>query len=443
MNVEINKTQLRFFNDLFKELIKKQVNLNKIEELKILPQFKVCRNILIQICKEEIKKEENKTIPQTVELHLQDLLNEYMKIPKNNFNKKIFNTVLKNYFNYLENEQNKLFYFSPIYNFEFDGDELLIDEFIKIRKILEDEQKYLLDYYENFSPIKVSIRKIKYVFIINIKNNVDDPANLAREKTLQAINRFKIIKQGDIRSGGLYNFAKSDNWNPKNKFDRIFIEPVGIFSKNKYFLSKKHSEKFQTLLNKISNRYPMLEIDTTVNNTTENKKIKNYLEKYNDYFDRVIRRFSGALEKQNESEKIVDLVLTLEILLVSSPGDSTLKLSQRTALFIGKSDKEKLEIWRYMQPFYNFRSGQVHEFTDRAMKMSNLPEITKNEAIKKLEVWARRSILQMIFFSQERTSSKLTAKQLYKKIDESMFDSKLNLKFLKLSKEISKQLNLS
>jgi len=253
MNVEINKTQLGMFNNLFKELIKKQVNLSKIEELKILPQFKVCRNILIQICKKQIKKEANKTILQIVELHLHDLLNEYIKIREKIFNKKTFKTVLKNYFNYLENEQNKLFYFSPIYNFEFD-DELLIDEFIKIRKISEDEMRYLLDYYEKFSPINVSIRKIKYVFIINIKNNVDDPANLAREKILQTINKFKIIKHGDIRSGGLYNFAKSDNWNPKNKFDRIFIEPVGIFSKNKYFLSKKHSEKFQNTVTRTRNQ---------------------------------------------------------------------------------------------------------------------------------------------------------------------------------------------
>ena len=272
MNKEINETQLGLFSDLFKKVIKKQINLHEIEELKILPQFKVCRNILVQICKKQINKEGNKIISQTIELHLQDLLNEYIKINDKNFNKKIFNSVLKNYFNYLENEQNKLFYFSPLYNFEFNVDEFLIDEFIKIRKISEAEQRYLLDYYEKFSPIKVSIKKIKYVFLINIKNDEDDPANLAREKILQTINKFKIIKHGDIRSGGLYNFDKSENWNPRNKFDRILIEPVGIFSKNKYFLNKKHSEKFQTLLNKISNRYPMLKIDNSNNNITKNKK---------------------------------------------------------------------------------------------------------------------------------------------------------------------------
>jgi len=442
MTIEINQTQSGLFNDLFKEVQKKQINLKKIDELKILPQFKVCRNILVQIRKKQIKKEKNKPTLQIIELHLQDLLIEYMKLYDQTFKKKYFIIVLKHYFNYLENEQNKLFYFSPLYNFEFDANEFLIDEFIKIRKISDDEQKYLLDYYEKFSPIKISIKKIKYVFLISIKNDADDPGNLAREKIIQTINKFKIIKHGDIHSGGLYNFEKSENWNPNNKFARILIEPVDIFSRDKYFLKKKHSKKFQILLKKISKRYPMLKINNNINNITENKKIENYLDKYDGYFDRVIRRFSSALEKNDESEKIVDLVLTLEILLVSSAGDSTLKLSQRTALFIGKNKNEKLEIWRYIPPFYSFRSGQVHESIDRTMKLKNLPEITKNDAIKKLEIWSRRSILQMIFFSQERGSSKFTAKQLYKKIDEAMFDKILNSKFLKINNEILYLLNL-
>ena len=426
MSTKLNPTQLELFKALIIDVNKKNFDINKIDKLTSLPLFKTWKNILKTICGEKVTKEENKTLNQTIELHLQDLLIEYSKNKKIRFNKKLFSNTFGNFLNYLENDKNTLYYFSPIYNFEFNENELVIDEFIKIRKISKNEEKFLMKYYDQFSPVKVSLSKIKYVFIIKIKNDIDDPSSLVDKKIFQVLNKFKILKSGDIHSGGLYNFDKSENWNPKDKFHRITIEPVGVFSNKKYFLLKRHSKKFQTMLIQISNQYQGLEND---------------IEKYN-YFDRVIRRFGNALEKQDQSEKIVDFILSLEILLVSSTGLNTLKISQRTAQFIGRNDKEKLEIWRHMIPFYNFRSGQIHEFSDRIMKVENLPPITKDVAIKKLEDWARRSILQMIYFSQDVEFSKLTIKQLLNKIDESMFDSKLNLKFLKLSKEISKQLNL-
>lgn len=440
MSTKLNPTQLELFKALITDVNKKNINVNKINELTSQPLFKTWKNVLKTICGEKISKEENKSLNQTIELHLQDLLIEYSKKKKTRFDKKLFSNILENFLNYLENDKNTLYYFLPIYNFEFNDNELVIDEFIKIRKISKNEEKFLMKYYDKFSPIKVSLSKIKYVFIINIQNDLEDPLSLAEKKIFQVLNKFKILKSGDIRSGGLYNFDKSENWNPKNKFHRIKIEPIGIISSKKYSLRKKYSKKFQTMLIQISNQYPGLENVENKNDESELEEIDN--EKYN-YFDRVIRRFGDALEKEDKSEKIVDFVLSLEILLVSSTGLNTLKISQRTAQFIGRNDKEKLEIWRHMIPFYNFRSGQIHEFSDRIMKVENLPPITKDVAIKKLEDWARRSILQMIYFSQDAESSKLTIKQLLNKIDQAMFDSKLNSKFLKLSKEISKQLNLS
>ena len=87
-----------------------------------------------------------------------------------------------------------------------------------------------------------------------------------------------------------------------------------------------------------------------------------------------------------------------------------------------------------MQTFYNFRSGQVHELTDRNMSVPNLPQITKDDASKKLEIWTRHAILKMIIFSQNPEFNDLSIKQLFKKIDKSMFDSKLKTKILKIDK---------
>ena len=122
------------------------------------------------------------------------------------------------------------------------------------------------------------------------------------------------------------------------------------------------------MLSTISNLYPgIISEEMEKNRSQLEKELKKH-----DYFDRTIRRFAGALETQNKSEKIVDFILSLEILLVSSVGDGTLKISQRTAQFIGKNDLEKLDIWKHMMSFYNFRSGQVHEFQERTMDVENL-----------------------------------------------------------------------
>lgn len=438
MNQKINQTQLDYFRKLVSDINKKGIDVQKIEELIPLPLFKSWKNFLKMICGKQIIKEDNKTINQTHQSHLHDLLLAYNAHGKTRFNKKVFDNIFKKFFTYLEKEQNRLYYFSPVYNFEYD-DELEIDEFIKIRKISPTELDFLIEHYDGFTPIKVALSTIKYVFVINIEKTQEDPLSFVTEKIFQVLNKFKLLKRGDIHSGGLYNFDKSENWNPKNKFHRILVEPIGIVSNKKYSLQKKYSKKFKFMLTKINNLYPGIINDELKANQSLLKKEHT---KHN-YFDRAIRRFAGALETQNKNEKIVDFVLSLEILLVSSVGDNTMKISQRTAQFIGKNDMEKLKIWQHMMAFYNFRSGQVHEFEERPMDVENLPSITKDDAIKKLDNWTRRAILQMIFLYQEKEYSKLTFKQIFRKIEASMFDKKTDAYFLKFNKELSKQSKFS
>jgi len=431
---KFNKTQLDFFKILLDSIKEKNVDVTKISSLLKIPEFKVWRNILLQIYQKNIEKEENKTYLEIADNHLQDLLIEYTRENKNKFNKKIFNLKINLFENYLTNFQHTFFYFSPLYNFELDGKELIINEFIKIREITKAEKQYLLNYYDQFSPIKILLNKINYVILLNISESSHSSSITATMKLIEILNKFKILQNGDIYSGGLYVYNKSPNWNPNNKFTRIEIESTGILSQNKYSITKTNLTKIKKLFSYIDYHYPTPKINKLKNNDEEIKTIENYLKKYDDHFTKVIKRFCGALDKDDKSEKIVDFILSLETLLVSSPGDSTMKLSQRLALFLGRTDDEKYEIWQYMQTFYNFRSGQVHELTDRNMSVPNLPQITKDDASKKLEIWTRHAILKMIIFSQNPEFNDLSIKQLFKKIDKSMFDSKLKIKILKIDK---------
>jgi hypothetical protein len=426
---EFNKTQLKFFKMLVDAVKENDVDITKIDHLLKMPEFKVWRNILLKIFQKKIKKEENKTYLEMANNHLHDLLIEC--ISKNKFSKRTFNLKIESFENYLTYFQDTFFYFSPLYNFELPGNELIINEFIKIRKITEPEKNYLSNYYAQFSPIKILLSKINYIILINVSKNHDNPSIIAKTKIVETLNKFKIFQSGDISHGGLYVYDKSEKWNPNNKFTRLEIESTGVLSRNTYSVKKSQLTKTKKLFSYIDFHYPTPKIDE-LKNDDEIKITKNYLDKYHDHFAKVITRFCGALDKNDISEKIVDFILSLETLLVSSPGDSTMKLSQRLALFLGSTDAEKYEIWQYMQTFYNFRSGQIHELTDRNMKVPNLPQITKDNASKKLEIWTRHAILKMMIFSQNLEFNNLSIKQIYKKIDESMFNSKLKNKFLKL-----------
>lgn len=415
----LNPTQINLFKDLTIDIKKSNIDIKKIEEVRTLGHFKIWQKIINQLYGKLIIPEENKTLDQTIDYAIQDLVIEYFNRCTKTFQKRIVEELFENYNYYLKNDQKTFFYFSPLYNFEFDSNEIQLEESIKIRKISKNEKEFLLKFYNNFSPVKISINKIKFVFILKSSGDGDDPLSTPEKQLFHMLNKFKILNNGNICLGGLYYFDKSDNWNPKNKIDRIKVEPIGILSTKKYVLHKKYSEKFKELIIKISKQYP----DKTQSN----------LEFY-DVLDRTIHRFSNALEKNDVSEKIVDLVLCLEILLVSASYDSSMKLSQRTALFIGKNVKERLYILEHMVDFYSFRSGQVHEFKDRPLKK----DMTKDFVLKKLELWTRRSILQMIFFSQEKKFSKSTFRQLLKKIDHSAYDPKLNTIMQNLSNEIIK-----
>lgn len=417
----LNNVQLKLFKSLIITSCDTDVNVNKIDKLRRLPEFRACKNILKQITKNHTFLDKNKTRESILESDLQDILIEYTNKHGRVISDTKINQVIGNYLHYLENDQDKIFYFSPLYNLEFKGNELIIDDSIKIRKITESEKKYLTEYYNNMAPILLAIRQVSHVFVIKIPKNVDNPKNIARKKAIQTINKFTLIKKGDIYLGGMYAIKKSECWTPQQKFDKIILEPIDTYSQHKYILQNKTHNKFQTLLRQINKRYP----------TSSNIES----EKYDDYFDRIIRRFNASLTNKDESEKIVDLVLALEILLVSSSGENTLRLSQRTALFIGINDKEKLLIWNYMKSFYNFRSGQVHEFKDKKIKIKNSIPISKKIALEKLYDWSRRAIIQMILFSQENDNYELSLQDLYHKIDESMFDQELNTKITGLAKK--------
>ncbi len=420
--MKLNNTQVGIFWDIVSYVKNNNINSSNIDTISDSPSLKAWANVLKALCNSQKISITN----QDAKSHVLDIIVQFLNTATRNNRSKLAK-ILDDFMYYLENEKKWLYYFVPIYNLDFDGNELEIDKFMKIRKISDEQKSYLRAEYEGFAPIRVNVGKIRHIFVVRVERNDTDPARTIRNRVDVVLNKFRLLKSGDIVAGGLYCFEKSENWNPYGKIDKINPEPTGIVSSNMYVLTESHREKFLSLLCVINNRYPVA-------------KGGDYSKKYGDYFEKTIQRFNESLLERNVNFRMVYLVLTLEVLLVSSPGDNTSKISQRTALFIGRNDDEKKKIWEHMRQFYNFRSGQIHEYVERTIKVDS-KTIPIKKATAMLETWTRRSILQMIFFSQEKDTLQFDKVELCKSIETSMFDRTLNSRFSTLHKKILNQIN--
>nr|AIF10955.1 hypothetical protein [uncultured marine thaumarchaeote KM3_47_F06] len=414
----LNDKEIKKFASLFAKIKQDNIDCKEINNLKGQPEFSDCTNLLVEKFGSQIKNKDGKEKTRTAEIHLHEIIIEYKKEKPLGFSELKFSNLIARYNEYLQEGQNIHYFMCPIYNFESRIYEMQIDESIKIRKIAGWEKDALYRYYDNYTPIKVQIPKIEYVMIISVGGKESERTAIAIEKRESMLNKFRICSRGDIKFGGFYGYSRSENWNPTGKFDRIEYERPGMHSSNKYKLDKRKKEQFLNLMKKISNRYP--------NN-----------ERYIDYFDKVIRRFASAMEKVNPNDKITDLVICIETLLVPGSGESSLRFQLHSALFLGNDNNSRRELMDIIEPFYNFRSGQVHSLEERHIQEKGKPEMEKEKAAIEIEDLTRKAILKMIFFSQENGYEDLEPKDLVKKIGEAVFDDSLKEKFVQIGKEIS------
>lgn len=340
--------------------------------------------------------------------HIQDFVREYFK-NETKWNSFYFKKTFNAFKEFLNNDIKYIYYFTPIYNLKGNFNEFDIDEITKIRKIRDYEKKWLEQKYENYTPVKTNIYDLEYILIIKIEKNSQNPTSEAKKKIRDIVDLLRIYKKGDLRTGGMYYFDKSEKWNPQNKIKRITYEPIVIHSENIYLIKTQEKNKIIQFFGNSSKCFP---------------DVKN-----RDYFDRSIRRFGSAMEKDNTTEKILDIVISLESLIGPGSNDSTLKLSQRVAILICKNDADIIEQFEFIKTCYNFRSGIVHESMAREIKLKNIGVLTDDKVVSKLEFCCREVIKRMIHFSELPNNKTLSHEKLAEKIDELLLNRKLWIKY--------------
>ena len=290
-----------------------------------------------------------------------------------------------------------IIYFTPLYNTEFDFDQYEIIENSKIRKFSDDEKKWFEDFYKNYRPVLTNFSNLTHILEIKIDPDVEEPGLEAKTRINELISLLRVFKNGDLRIGGLYYYADS------NKIKRINYEPIDAYSSKKFTIQEEEIEEIKKFLEKASKCFPNIE-----------KK---------DFFDRSITRFSYAIEKDDNIEKILDLVISLEALLIFGSAESTLKISQRSSILTSENDDEIIENFHFVKICYGFRSGIVHEGKERSLH--EYAEMKKKGIAERLEGLVRDIIKKMISFSQFPENEILNHERLTEHVDDLLLNRNL------------------
>ena len=343
-----------------------------------------------------------------------DFLVDYFKKSKKKifFARKIFETVLQELTEYLDNDSKYIYYFSPIHNFKSDFESIQINQITKIRQVSDTELSQMIEFGQAIPTVKANLDRVSHIILTKIeRDSHHEPRSEANGEIQNTCNILKIFKEGDIRTGGLYSIAFSESWNPRNLVDKIEFEPFKVYSKNKLLLDdSKQLEKFCKNLKKC---FP---------------HVKN-----RDFFDIAIRRFGIATNQISQVDKITDFVIALEALLVAEQGGIASKLSHRLAPIVCKNDKEIMEVLKFIPAAYNVRSGLVHGDDDRPLIIDD-KTIELSDASKKLEHFTREAIQKMIIYTQSADNIELNHDQIKKKIEHLVYDRSLLDKFRRITK---------
>ena len=124
-------------------------------------------------------------------------------------------------------------------------------------------------------------------------------------------------------------------------------------------------------------------------------------------------------------------MISLESLYVSSPGEITVRLSNRIATALGKNDLDRENIWRFIKKVYNMRSGIVHGEGLRSNEI-NGKIYTLDEIIEKLIQMNRHSIMifmKLVNHYNENNKIDRISDDIDKALINRIFLKKLKIKF--------------
>lgn len=348
---------------------------NKIENLKeyrillkffVTKEFKNYNNKLLSTSYENISPKPN----FANELPIKFLV-EYVE---NNMgfsiNKEIFEKVFESFFSFFENLLEDE-YITPLFNFESNilKSGTNINE-ITIRKINENEFSIFSNLEENVH-LSTVFHNLTHVMVIRHSSaDLNSGYETVKEKFQRIQDSLSLLKDGNPRFGGIYRNIN----NPWIHYDSKY--EIEVMSKNPLLMKKTDKKQVTQIYDGLN--------------------LIDFSHKGNKFLDIAKKRFVTALSRTSQIDQLIDLMISLESLYVSSSrGEITVRLSNRMATVLGKKHADREDLWKFTKKAYNIRSGIIHGEGLRSTKI-NGKTYTLDEIIQKLFQLNRQSILIFI-----------------------------------------------
>ena len=268
------------------------------------------------------------------------LLNTIVKYVKEakqfKFSQMDFDENYKQIEEYIFSDVIKHTYSARLSSFESDSDEIVIDEFAKIKKFTVEEckERWKRSFFSRsiiniINPLDYRIEIIFYKKKEELRSNAGE----SQEDLKRILLLLRLFKSSDLKIGAVE--TKPIQWVP---FGGI------TFTGNEESFGGKYTLNVSEL--------PLL-IELW-------KVIKNINFKNCPSLEIAIHRFSFVHERNNLEDKLIDTMVGFESLYLTDDKELRYKSALRTAILIGESPDEREKIFKIMQVAYDMRSTIIH-----------------------------------------------------------------------------------
>ena len=210
---------------------------------------------------------------------------------------------------------------------------------------------------------------------INNKESYTDPLGILKYFFNPIMSSLRLLKSGDIK----YNHIIFEllMWNGNREGPMLIDMGNSQYYFNKYKLEKNEIEELKNLFQKVKNAPEFLRIP--------------------------ISRFNFAYDRRKPEDKLIDLIVALESLLVKENQELSYRLSLRTSFLLGKNNKERKELFCLMKKAYNLRSKIVHGSKYKNEVKINNKTIPIYKLVSNIEDILRKSIKKALNFKDSES----------------------------------------
>lgn len=373
---------------------------NKIKELE---EYKKCVEYMNK--DEVIRKHLNKIvgtheakvrvdIDSTLQKFLLNIIHEQNDL---RFRKKVFLKHFERMVDFFNKSKLKFYAFAPLEGFSSEVDEIELDKNLRITRLSKEKLSELFKVGRDVSISQDRIFRFRFILaceyetskIIGEENSKPKilPSQEIKKTFDNVISALRLFKKGVVG----YNFIqiKPLGWYPMSTSTTSGIFTYPYFGH--YKLEKHEIEDFKILLKKI--------------------------EKAPDFLTIPINRFNFANDRERPEDKLIDYIIAFESLFTKEPQELSYRLSIRVSFFMGKSYKDRKEIFTLIKKAYDLRSKIVHGMNYDKNVEVNGESIPIQDFVSRIEELLRESIKESIKSSLQFKNRD----SLLKKIDEKIF----------------------